>query len=112
MFLSGRNGNIFPFREAAQQFHLIENETTAVYIPLEEGAELVEQLVRGAYSRNTFRQLGQFSVNVYPNHLKALLESGCVKQLEGEVYVLHDLTQYRDDIGLRMDTETGNGIFY
>lgn len=112
MFLRGWNGNIFPFREAAQQFHLIENETTAVYIPMEEGAALVEQLVRGAYSRNTFRQLGQFSVNVYPNHLKALLESGCVKQLEGEVYVLHDLTQYRDDIGLRMDTETGNGIFY
>ena len=89
----------------------MQNETTAVYIPLDEGEELVNQIISGEYDRNTFRRLGQYSVNVFPNHLKALLEGGSLMQLDHDIYVLHDLGQYNEDTGLQMDIETGNGVF-
>lgn len=110
-FERGRDGRIFPFQTVAKDFHLMQNETTAVYIPLGEGEMLVNQVILGEYDRNTFRRLGQYGVNVFPNHLKALLEGGSLKQLDNEIYVLHDLQQYNEDTGLQMDIETGNGVF-
>lgn len=110
-FERGKDGKVFPFQTVAKEFHLMQNKTTAVYIPLDEGGALVNQIISGGYDRNTFRRLGQYSVNVFPNHLKALLEGGSLMQLDNDIYVLHDLGQYNEDVGLQMDIETGNGIF-
>ena len=110
-FAKGVNGGILPFRSVAERFKLIENETVPVYIPRGEGKVLVDQLTNGEFDRNTFRKLGQYGVNIYPNHLRALQESGCVECLWDQVYVLRDLTQYKKDIGLRVDIETGDGLF-
>lgn len=55
----------FPFRTVAERFHLIESPTTTVYLPLEEGAGLVELLRSGQYSRTLYRRLGQYGVSVY-----------------------------------------------
>lgn len=110
-FERGIDGNCFPFATVAEQFMLIENETTPVYLPVGEGKMLVDQLVTGQTDRNLFRKLGQYSVNVYPDHLKALSESGCLERLDDAVYILRDLTQYREDTGLQMDVETGSGFF-
>lgn len=110
-FAKGLNGNIFPFKSVAGQFRLIENEAAVVYIPLGEGKVLTDQLMSGEYNRDIFRRLGQYGVNVFPNHLRALRESGCLECLWDEIYILRDLTQYREDTGLQMDIETGNGFF-
>lgn len=110
-FAKGLNGSVFPFRSVAGQFRLIENEATVVYIPLEDGKALTDQLISGGFDRNTFRWLGQYGINVFPNHLKALQESGCLECLWDGIYILRDLTQYREDIGLLMDVETGDGFF-
>lgn len=110
-FERGRNGKIFPFQTVAKEFHLMKDETTSVYIPLGEGETLVNRIISGKYDRDTFRHLGKYSVNVFPDHLKALLEGGYLKQLDSEIYVLHDLQKYKEDTGLQMDIETGNGIF-
>ena len=66
----------FPFRTVAERFHLIESPTTTVYLPLEEGAGLVELLRSGQYSRTLYRRLGQYGVSVYPQHLAALEQAG------------------------------------
>lgn len=110
-FANGLNGKLFPFATVAKQFQLMEDETIAIYIPLGEGEILVNQLVSGEYDKNIFRQLGQYSINVFPNHLRALWDSGCLEQLNNEVYILRDLTQYNNDLGLQMDIETGNAFF-
>lgn len=110
-FAKGLDGGILPFKSVAEWFKLIENQTVPVYIPLGEGKTLTDQLASGEFDRNTFRKLGQYSVNVYPNHLRALQESGCVECLWDQVYVLRDLTQYREDTGLQMDVATGDGFF-
>lgn len=110
-FAKGLNGSVFPFKSVAGQFRLIENEAAVVYIPLGEGKTLTDQLTSGEFDGNTFRQLGQYGINVFPDHLKALLEYGCLEQFGDDIYILRDLTQYREDIGLQMDVETGEGFF-
>ena len=107
----GLNGNIFPFKSVAGLFRLIENETSVVYIPLGKGKTLTDLLMSGEFDRNTFRKLGQYGINIFPNHLRALQERGCLECLWDEIYILRDLTQYREDIGLQMDVETGGGFF-
>lgn len=107
----GIDGKCFPFAAVAKEFRLIENETTVIYIPLREGEALVETLIAGRADRDTFRRLGQYGVNVYPNHLKALWEGGCLEQVEDSALVLRDMTQYCENTGLQMNVDTGNGFF-
>ena len=89
----------FPFRTVAERFHLIESPTTTVYLPLEEGAGLVELLRSGQYSRTLYRRLGQYGVSVYPQHLAALEQAGALEHLEDGSVVLRVYTDYRADSG-------------
>ena len=67
---------MLPFASVAEKVRVIESCTTPVYIPIDQGEALVEQLYRGERSRTLFRKLGQYSVNVYPQQLAALREAG------------------------------------
>lgn len=110
-FEKGLNGSSFPFAAVAGMFRLIENETAVIYIPLGEGEGLAELLLEGKLDRNGYRKLGQYGVNVYPEHLKALWDAGCLERAGDSEYVLRDMTKYSDDTGLQMDVDTGKGIF-
>lgn len=107
----GIDGKRFPFATIARKFRLIENDTVGVYVPLGEGEALVEALLAGNVNRDTFRKLGQYVLNVYPDHLKALWEGGCLERVGDSAFVLRDLTKYCEDSGLQMDVDTGIGIF-
>lgn len=107
----GANGRRFPFATVAENFRLIENATVVVYIPLEEGEGLVETLQKGRGNRDTFRKLGQYAVNVYPDHWKALWEGGYLERVGDSCFVLRDVTKYRKDTGLQMDVDMGIGVF-
>lgn len=106
----GIAGNRFPFATVSQSFHLIENAMRPVYIPLEGAEELLEQVQNGSAGRNTYRKLGQYSVNVHEYHFKNLWESGCLEEISRDFFVLRDQNQYSRDTGLKMDVETGYGI--
>ena len=101
----------FPFRTVAERFHLIENPTVTVYIPLEEGEELIQALRSGQRSRNLFRKLGQYSVSVYEQHFATLEQAGDLEQLEGGVFVLNNLTLYNPETGLSLEADSGKGLF-
>ncbi len=107
----GIDGKCFPFATVAGKFHLIDHDTAAIYIPLEEGEALAEEVLAGKADRNTFRKLGQYAVNVYPDHLKALWDGGCLEQIGDSGFVLRDMSKYCMDTGLQMDVDTGIGIF-
>lgn len=107
----GWNGSGFPFAAVAENFHLIEKDTATVYIPLGEGEELVESFLAGPQDRAGVRKLGQYGVNVYPEHLKALWDGGCLEQIGDAGFVLRDLKRYSKDTGLQMDVDTGYGVF-
>lgn len=105
------DGKIFPFSSVAQMFRLIEKDTQTVYIPIDQGEELIQQIADGKADKNTFRRLGQYGVNVYPDHFEALWKAGCIEPVGDMIYVLRDMNQYcKEGTGLQMDVETGYGI--
>ena len=110
-FQKGYKGSIFPFAAVANMFHLIDSPTTTVYIPTGEGKSLVESLRAGFISRSLFRKLGQYAVNVYPDHLKRLLDAGTIQVTESGAYILTDKDLYHSSTGLALDVEMGKGWF-
>ena len=110
-FTRGIANGVFPFATLAGRFQLIGNTTQPVYIPLERGKNLIDRLRRGERSRDLFRQLGQYSVNIYPQHLKALDSAGKLEWIDENTPVLADTKCYDPHTGLAMDVETGNAFF-
>lgn len=110
-FRKGYQGCLFPFATVAEWFHLIETPTVTLYIPIDQGQSLIDQLRAGNSSRSLYRQLGQYAVNIYPNHLQNLLDAGAAEPLAGDNYVLTDLSLYSHDTGLTLQVETGKALF-
>lgn len=105
-------GQFFPFAWAAEQFQLIESPTRTVYLPIGEGKALCEQLRRQGPNRVLLRQLGLYSVDCYEGQLKALLAAGALEELSGGELLLANPGLYSAEIGLTMEIETGNGLFF
>lgn len=105
-------GQFFPFAWAAEQFRLIESPTRTVYLPIGEGKALCEQLRRQGPNRVLLRQLGLYSVDCYEGQLKALLAAGALEELPGGELLLANPGLYSAEIGLTMEIETGNGLFF
>ncbi|MFQ8600517.1 MAG: hypothetical protein ACLSAP_07990 [Oscillospiraceae bacterium] len=102
---------VFPFKQVNDLFQLINTPVKTVYVPIGEGRELVEKLRAGEWSRKLFRKLGQYGVNVYPEHFKALSSAGALEVLENGDGILRDTNYYKSDIGLSLDVPVGQGIF-
>lgn len=105
-------GRFFPFAWAAEQFQLIESPTRTVYLPIGEGKALCEQLRRQGPNRTLLRRLGLYSVDCYEGQLKALLAAGALEELSGGELLLANPGLYSAEIGLTMEIETGNGLFF
>ncbi len=110
-FRKGYQGCLFPFATAASWFHLIESPTVTVYIPVDKGKELIDQLQAGFSSRALYRKLDQYAVSIYPDHLQKLLDAGAAQPIGSNAYILTDLSAYDRDIGLALDVETGKALF-
>ena len=109
--LSLMESEFFPFRTVAERFHLIDSPTTTVYIPRDEGDELVDLLRNGQYSRALYRRLGQYGVSAYPQHLAALEQAGALEHLGDGSVVLRDVSLYAQDTGLTLEPGGGNALF-
>lgn len=110
-FEQDMEGRIFPFATAAERFHLIETPAVTVYIPKGEGEHLLARLRAGETSKTLFRQLGQYGVPVYPDHLKTLENAGAVCQISEGIWELTDGSLYDANTGLAMEAETGAAWF-
>ena len=102
---------LFPFRTVSERFHLIDSPTVTVYIPKDEGAELVERLRSGEHSRNLYRQLGQYGVSIYEQHFNALDQAGDLERLEDGSVILSSPDLYSEYTGLSMKADSGKGLF-
>ena len=110
-FEDGIQGRSLPFRTIADRFRLISDDTKTVYIPLDEGEELVHRLKLGEHSRDLFRKLGRYGVSVYASQFDDLLESGTLELLEDDLAVLSDLSVYDQGIGLQFHEKSSDGFF-
>ncbi|MDT8440836.1 MAG: CRISPR-associated helicase Cas3' [Desulfuromonadales bacterium] len=91
----------FSFREVAEDFRFIEDESIGVIIPQEpEAEELVRQLYYAAHPGAILRKLQQFTVSVRSRELGTLEAAGALEIIEGKFPVLRNLAAYCDDVGL------------
>lgn len=100
----------FPFRTVAEKFHLIEQDTRTIYIPIGDGEKLIRRLRQGEHSRQLFRELGQYGVSVYSQQFQKLDEGGVLELLEDGSAVLTDLSLYSNDTGLAFDVDSDRFI--
>lgn len=110
-FEKGISGCSLPFRTVAERFHLIDDASKTIYIPIGEGAELVRRLQDGIRSRELFRKLGQYGVSVYEKHFKALLASGSIELVDEDNAILLDDGLYDRIIGLVLCENENTGFF-
>ncbi len=111
-FENGICGCSLPFRTVSERFHMIEDASKTVFIPIGDGVELVQQLRDGKHSRALFRNLGQYGVSVYEKQFDALLAAGSLDVLDDGSAVLTNTGLYHSDFGLDIfEAETGKGYF-
>lgn len=92
------------FREVAQDFRFIEDESIGVIIPREPMAEeLVRQLAYMEHPRKVLRKLQQYTVAVRTRDFSALQVAGALESIDGKYPVLRNLRAYREDVGLCVD---------
>ncbi|MCD8098678.1 MAG: CRISPR-associated helicase Cas3' [Lachnospiraceae bacterium] len=110
-YQKGWKGVQFPFATVAKEFVLIESPTKTVYLPIDEGAGLCEQLQSGQKSRTLYRKLGPYSVEVYKEQYEALYQAGALNPVDERSAVLTSLTWYDRETGLKSDAQGGQGLF-
>ena len=100
-----------PFREIENNFHLIDETSKTVYIPLEKGAELVERLRGGEVSRSLFRQLRRYGVPIPAYQFQALYQAGDIELVTPQAGILLNLSLYDPESGFSPKAEEGKGLF-
>ncbi|MCI8550897.1 MAG: CRISPR-associated helicase Cas3' [Lachnospiraceae bacterium] len=101
----------YAFREIAETFRLIDDDTYTVYIPWqEEGKRLLRELRGGKCGRGLFRKLERYSVNVYEPHYRELLRLGDIELIQGTA-VLANEKLYDEHAGLAFSAKEGDAIF-
>ena len=108
---SGISGCSLPFETVAKSFHLIDQATKTVYIPVGDGKALCDHLRTGHAGREIYRKAGQYSVNIYEQHYQALLSAGDITPLDEESAVLADPALYRESTGLSLQADAGRAEF-
>ncbi|HEX2985396.1 MAG TPA: CRISPR-associated helicase Cas3' [Caproiciproducens sp.] len=98
----------FPFATVADKFHLIDTEQKSILVAKEPEAQaLLLRLRAGARSRELFRALNPYCVNVYPPQFQSLYDMGKIELLDGELAVLADLDVYSEETGLSVQSDSG-----
>lgn len=106
-----KDSQTMAFAAIAQRFRLIDSPTRTVYIPLDEGEELVQRLRRGERSRSLFRRLELYSVSVYAQHFLALYEAGDIELVDDQAAVLLNTLLYDSQTGLSLKADNGKALF-
>ncbi len=107
----GVAGCLLPFEQVAQHFHLIDETTKTVYVPVEAGAAVIEKIQAGTASRADYRAAGRYSVAIYEPQMRALLAAGALSVLDDDSAVLADRSLYSAEKGLSLQTDAGQAWF-
>lgn len=92
---------LFPFKEAARTFQLIEEDTIGVVVAIDsEAQQLVSRLRYAEYPGTLLRKLQPYSVALRTNDFAMLQSAGALGMIDGEVPILRNRTAYSDDVGL------------
>ncbi|MCD7748632.1 MAG: CRISPR-associated helicase Cas3' [Oscillospiraceae bacterium] len=110
-FRRGWNGVQFPFATVSKEFILIESPTRTIYLPIDEGKALCQQLQAGQINRTLYRKLGPYSLEVYAEQYQALYQAGALDPIDERSAVLTSPIWYDRETGLKSDIQGGQGLF-
>lgn len=96
------------YRTAAEHFNVIDNLTTSVIVPYEEGKDIIAEL-NGSNSiedlSRLLRKAQQYTVNLFNYEKEQLIKNdGLVYYLDGKILVLKE-SAYNDEYGLNAHNE-------
>jgi CRISPR-associated endonuclease/helicase Cas3 len=101
---------------AAQYFQVIDQQTTPVIVPYNEGKKIISELNRNQTIEDLsklLRKAQQYTVNLYKYELEQLTQNGGIETVyNGEIYVLND-GAYNEESGVDLESESvTGGIFF
>ncbi|WP_294464771.1 CRISPR-associated helicase Cas3' [uncultured Ruminococcus sp.] len=100
------------FETVSQRFKMIENDTKALYICTDENKEEINQLRNGNYTKELFRSLQKYVVNLYEKDFNKLNEVCAIEYVDNIFYILADNKYYSSKSGITFpDDNTVKGIF-
>ncbi len=102
---------LLPFRTVAENFHLIDQETYTVYIPLGDGVEICRPIQEKRANREDYRRAGQYSVGIYQQHFQNLWRAGDIELLSENSAMLTNLSLYDPETGLSTQADAGKAEF-
>ena len=92
----------FNFETVGKNARLISSQTMSLIIPYNEEADsLISDIRTGKDNRETWRGVQKYTVSVYENRLKSLLNAGALEIIADEVWLLKDGKFYNNMDGLR-----------
>lgn len=93
------------FQEAAEQFHLIEDETTSIFIKCDHSNAFIDDLRHKGPSYPVMKKLSQYAVSVRPKDFKVLHDTGVLEEPFEGIWILSQESQYDDKVGLITDNQ-------
>jgi len=102
----------FPFKDIANKFVMIPDDSISIFIPIEDKAKKLEQQLRyGQYNRTLLRKIGKYIVNVHKCDYERLFNAYKIQKLDDSITVLLDTSMYDVETGLKIKIHNGDGIF-
>lgn len=106
------DGIRMPFQRVGEIFHLIDTDTKTLIIPVnEESRKLVDDMNNRINYQLNFKvilqRLGKYSINIYENVYRDLLNKGGAYELVDGIVVLQNLSLYSSELGLCMNNLNG-----
>ena len=93
------------FEEAAQQFHLIDDQTTPVIINWNGSTGLYQKLLSQGPSYSLMKKLAQYSVNIRERDFRELQSIGAVEEPFENIYAITNPHFYKANTGLSIDNQ-------
>ncbi|WP_040205280.1 CRISPR-associated helicase/endonuclease Cas3 [Neobacillus jeddahensis] len=101
------------YKTAAENFHVIDNITTSVLVPFEDGKEIIAELNSNnsiADLTRLLRKAQQYTINLYRYELEQLgKNNGVVSYLDGKILALRE-GAYNQEFGLNLENDSPFGL--
>lgn len=91
------------FEEAANRFHLIDDQTIPVLINWHDSISLYQRLLSEGPTYQLMKQMAQYSVSIRKSDFDKLEKMGAIEEPFENIYVITNPAFYNDDIGLSIE---------
>ena len=91
------------FEEAANRFHLIDDQTKPVLVNWHDSINLYQRLLSEGPSYQLMKQMAQYSVNIRKRDFDKLQSIGAIEEPFESIYAITNPAFYHDDTGLSIE---------